>query len=990
MPSSREVLQMEASNASHITFNKGNGCYVTRKLGAMLVLFFVASIVTTAALVLYFSLCTAKEDAIRTSFDAVTVSDILDSSIAFTPDSHAENGNERKFMKVRLPRSVVPDSYEIKLIPFLLNDNFTFSGEVLITVNATEDADRVTLHVKEIEIEEKSVVVKRSDGGSQEIERFSNDTEQQVFVIHTRGMLRRGEQYRIGMKFTGILNDKLQGFYRSSYTVGNTTRWIATTQFQATDARRAFPCFDEPAMKAKFKLFIGRPKNMSSLSNMPQINNGKPVPGLPDYVWDEYEQSVPMSTYLVAFVVSDFVNITSKNRFAVWARSDAISQAKYALEIGPKCLKYFEEYFDIDFPLPKVDMIALPDFAAGAMENWGLITYRETAMLYEEGISTRSNKQRVATVVAHELAHQWFGNLVTPVWWSDLWLNEGFASYVEYLGVEAVEPSWKILEQFVTQETQNVFALDALRTSHPISIEVHHPDEISEIFDRISYGKGASIIRMMDHFLTSQVFKSGLTRYLKRHKYSNAEQDDLWRALTEQAHEDRVLPKSVTVKTIMDTWTLQTGFPVVTVSRNYDNNTAVVVQEKFLLYKPTTNSSSDIQKQKALWWIPITYTSSDVLNFTSTYPSEWMRREKSITIRGLPSSEDWVIFNVLQTGFYRVNYDERNWKLLIKHLKDKSKMHDIIPTNRAQLIDDSLNLARAGLLNYSIAMDVTQYLYNELDYLPWESALIAFSYLDDMLIRTAGYDMFEEYILKLIQKVYEEIGFRDDMKDPQLVIYKRIYILSWACALGHEDCVKNSVKLFKDWMLSKDPDSENPISPNLKSIVYCTAIRVGGEKEWNFAWERYLNSNVGSEKDLILEALGCSSEIWILSRYLDWSMSETNGIRKQDVAKVFGALSENPVGQMLAFKFLRSQWQKLKNYLGPSMFSISTIVRSATKWINNDLEFSDLVHFAKQNSHDLGAASRAVDQVVEQAAANIRWMESNYETIVKWLTDAVR
>ncbi|KAL0271355.1 UNVERIFIED_CONTAM: hypothetical protein PYX00_008471 [Menopon gallinae] len=614
----------------------------------------------------------------------------------------------------------------------------------------------------------------------------------------------------------------------------------------------------------------------------------------------------------------------------------------------------------------------------------------ETAMLYEEGISTRSNKQRVATVVAHELAHQWFGNLVTPVWWSDLWLNEGFASYVEYLGVEAVEPSWKILEQFVTQETQNVFALDALRTSHPISIEVHHPDEISEIFDRISYGKGASIIRMMDHFLTSQVFKSGLTRYLKRHKYSNAEQDDLWRALTEQAHEDRVLPKSVTVKTIMDTWTLQTGFPVVTVSRNYDNNTAVVVQEKFLLYKPTTNSSSDIQKQKALWWIPITYTSSDVLNFTSTYPSEWMRREKSITIRGLPSSEDWVIFNVLQTGFYRVNYDERNWKLLIKHLKDKSKMHDIIPTNRAQLIDDSLNLARAGLLNYSIAMDVTQYLYNELDYLPWESALIAFSYLDDMLIRTAGYDMFEEYILKLIQKVYEEIGFRDDMKDPQLVIYKRIYILSWACALGHEDCVKNSVKLFKDWMLSKDPDSENPISPNLKSIVYCTAIRVGGEKEWNFAWERYLNSNVGSEKDLILEALGCSSEIWILSRYLDWSMSETNGIRKQDVAKVFGALSENPVGQMLAFKFLRSQWQKLKNYLGPSMFSISTIVRSATKWINNDLEFSDLVHFAKQNSHDLGAASRAVDQVVEQAAANIRWMESNYETIVKWLTDAVR
>lgn len=236
--------------------------------------------------------------------------------------------------------------------------------------------------------------------------------------------------------------------------------------------------------------------------------------GLPDYVLDVYQESVPMSTYLVAFVVSDFVNKTSGN-FAVWATSDAIHGASYALEIGPKILKFLENFFDIDYPLPKMDMIALPDFSAGAMENWGLITFRETTMLYDEGVSGNSNKQRVAIVVAHELAHQWFGNLVTPSWWSDLWLNEGFASYMEYLGVDAVEPSWKSMDQFVVNELQSVFSLDALSSSHQISVKVDNPDEINDIFDRISYGKGATIIRMMDHFLTTPIFKGGLTNYLK-------------------------------------------------------------------------------------------------------------------------------------------------------------------------------------------------------------------------------------------------------------------------------------------------------------------------------------------------------------------------------------------------------------------------------------------------------------------------------------------
>lgn len=258
---------------------------------------------------------------------------------------------------------------------------------------------------------------------------------------------------------------------------------------------------------------------MTSISNMPIKEEGVAMDDTNDYVWDIYQESVPMPTYLVAFVVSKFGYEISPDtgnnvQFRIWARKDALDQIAYAKDVGPKMLAYFEDYFDVKYPLPKQDMIAIPDFSAGAMENWGLITYRETALLFKPGVSALSNKQRIATVISHELAHQWFGNLVTPSWWTDLWLNEGFASYVEYLGVEAVQPELKLLEQFVYLDLQSVFAIDVLESSHPISIPVGHPDEINEIFDRISYAKGASIIRMMDNFLSTDTFRRGLSNYL--------------------------------------------------------------------------------------------------------------------------------------------------------------------------------------------------------------------------------------------------------------------------------------------------------------------------------------------------------------------------------------------------------------------------------------------------------------------------------------------
>lgn len=464
----------------------------------------------------------------------------------------------------------------------------------------------------------------------------------------------------------------------------------------------------------------------------------------PNYILDIYEESIPMSTYLVAFVVCDYKNLSDGN-FAVWARPDAIHSARYALSVGVRVLSYLEQFFNLSYPLPKVDMVALPDFSSGAMENFGLITYRETAMLYEEGVSAANNKQRVAIVVAHELAHQWFGNLVTPTWWTDLWLNEGFASYMEYMGVDAVEPSWKSMEQFVVNEIHNVFALDALSTSHPVSIKVENPEEINEIFDRISYAKGAAIIRMMAHFLTDEVFRHGLTNYIRDRAYQNADQDDLWRFLTDAARSAHIFDSSLTVKEIMDTWTLQTGFPVVHVQRDYEGKSFKLKQERFVLKeKVATKTSITSQNQEPLWWVPLTYTTRTEKNFKDTRPINWMKREKEMKIYDdHVHEEDWLILNIQETGYYRVNYDERNWNLINKHLQDPRRYKEISPTNRAQLINDALNLARAGYLDYNIALDVTKYLVHEEDYVPWKAATNTLNFLDVMLVKTGDYALFK-------------------------------------------------------------------------------------------------------------------------------------------------------------------------------------------------------------------------------------------------------
>ncbi|CAL4116388.1 unnamed protein product, partial [Meganyctiphanes norvegica] len=795
-------------------------------------------------------------------------------------------------------------------------------------------------------------------------------------------LLQVGQNYTLSMHFQGVLNDQLEGFYRSVYKDdAGVDRWLACTQFQSTHARKAFPCLDEPSYKATFQVWLARTENMTAVSNMPRISS-YPIADQPGWTWDEFGKSVPMSTYLLAFMISDlhYRNSTSNDHvfFRVWARENALDQVEYALEKGPDMLRFYEDFFNISFPLPKQDMVALPDFGPGAMENWGLINYRETLLLLKPSVSSAADKINVAQVMSHELAHMWFGNLVTAKWWDDLWLNEGFATFLQYLGTNSVEPSWNILDNFLIDGNHNVMGVDSLENSHPMRVKVGRSTR--ELNSNIIYRKGSAIIRMMGHFLSEKTLRKGLSTYLEELKYDNAEQDDLWHYLTQQAHNDGTLEPDVTVKMIMDTWTLQSGYPVITVERDTKGTTATIKQERFLK-KRSENSSCSTQGQ--LWWVPLSYTTKEESNFHNTVPKRWMKNsETSMKIESLPEKHEWVIFNLQETGYYRVNYDLENWYLLIHQLRsDHSKIH---AANRAQIIDDSFDLASAGLLPISTALSVYSYLLKETDFVPWEAAMANMNVLKNMFIDQPTFGALRSYLLSLLIPLYNSIGFEDDHNDHVILQQKRHSAVRWACYLKHNDCNSKAKALFNQWMQS--PSNSSIISSNVRGSVLCAAIRHGGELEWTFAWNQYLNSNSPGEKIAIQTALGCTKKVWLLIRYLDMAFTAGSGVRKQDSAGVFTSVANNPIGQAIAWSYLRNNAKRIYKYIG-SGYIINQCLYSATRGFKTHSKLKEVGKFHSDVKHILEAAGgeRVVREVTETISYNIQWMANHYQTITNWL-----
>uniref|UniRef100_A0A672YT16 Aminopeptidase n=1 Tax=Sphaeramia orbicularis TaxID=375764 RepID=A0A672YT16_9TELE len=595
------------------------------------------------------------------------------------PPSGGSSNLSFPWSRLRLPRYIIPIHYHLLLHPNLTSLSFT--GSVQIQIDVQNNTNWVVLHSKGLQISKATILDQNFEHLSDQVlPVLHNPSHEQVGIFSPR-VLSSGQKYFLYIEFGAELSEKFFGFYKSTYkTSTGETRVLASTHFEPTSARLAFPCFDEPSFKANFSVRIRRSPEFISLSNMPIVKTLEISGGLLE---DRFVPSVKMSTYLVAFVICDFKSVTATTssgiQVSIYAAPEKWQQTHYALKVAVKMLDFFEEYFNIRYPLPKQDLIAIPDFQAGAMENWGLTTYRETSLLFDPLTSSVSDKLWVTMVIGHELAHQWFGNLVTMEWWNDIWLNEGFARYMEYIAVEATYPELKV-EEYLLHTCFAAVGLDSLNSSRPISSTAENPTQIKEMFDTVSYDKGACVLHMLRYFLTDTVFQSGIVRYLRKYSYRNAHNQDLWDTLANTCSEEDFISgkhcyissqasknylfvgEHLNLTAMMSTWTLQKGIPLITVTRK--GSKLMFRQDRFLRTVLPTDPLWYSLQQGFLWHIPLTYK-TDVSNAVHRH----LMTKKTDSVH-IGDDISWVKVNTDMTGYYVVHYEDGGWDEITKVLRE--------------------------------------------------------------------------------------------------------------------------------------------------------------------------------------------------------------------------------------------------------------------------------------------------------------------------------
>ncbi|XP_010639811.1 glutamyl aminopeptidase [Fukomys damarensis] len=738
-------------------------------------------------------------------------------------------------------------------------------------------------------------------------------------------------------------------------------RSIAATDHEPTDARKSFPCFDEPNKKATYTISIIHPSEYDAISNMP-VAKKEPVDGT--WTRTTFEKSVPMSTYLVCFAVHQFTSIqkisNSGKPLTIYVQPEQKHTAEYAANVTKIVFDYFEEYFGMNYSLPKLDKIAIPDFGTGAMENWGLITYRETNLLYDPKESASSNQQRVAAVIAHELVHQWFGNIVTMDWWDDLWLNEGFASFFEFLGVNHAEKDWQMRDQVLLEDVLPVQEDDSLMSSHPIIVSVATPAEITSVFDGISYSKGASILRMLEDWMTPEKFQRGCQIYLQKFQFKNAKTSDFWEALEEAS--------SLPIREVMDSWTRQMGYPVLSVGDG-----RVIRQQRFLL-DARADPSQPPSDLGYTWNIPVRWTEKNLSDITVYNRSE----KGGITLNSLdPTGNALLKINPDHIGFYRVNYEVPTWGQIASALD--SNHTDFSSADRASLIDDAFALAKAQLLNYSEALTLTKYLGRERDYLPWQRAISAVTYIISMFEDDKElYPLIEEYFRSQVKPTADSLGWTDT--GDHLTKLLRASVLGFTCKMGDSEALKNASQLFEQWLTGTVS-----IPVNLRLLVYRYGMQnSGNETSWNYTLEQYQSTSLAQEKEKLLYGLASVKSVPLLARYLDL-LKDSNIIKTQDVFTVIRYISYNSYGKSMAWNWVQLNWDYLVSRFTINNRNLGRIVTIAEPF-NTELQLWQMKSFFEKYP-DAGAGEKPREQVLETVTNNIEWLKQNRDAIREWFSN---
>ena len=825
-----------------------------------------------------------------------------------------------------------PSHYSLH-INLTKTDQRKFSGEVEITGHLLKEP-QIVLHSKDLEINEIAV--------DQLPSQFVSGKHDELII--TRDILEPGE-HTIHIKFSGKITDAMHGLYPCYYKHQGQTKQLLATQFESHHAREVFPCIDEPSAKATFDVSLTTDKNLTVLGNMPITHQEQ----TDDSQLTTFETTPVMSTYLLAFVVGELHKKTARTKRGIetniWAGLHQDPKTlDFALDIATRTIDFFEEYFGVEYPLAKADHVALPDFSSGAMENWGLITYRESALLYDPAHTTESAKRQTATVIAHELSHQWFGNLVTMKWWNDLWLNESFANMMEYVAIDALEPDWHIWEDFATSEVISALRRDSISGVQSVKVDVNHPDEISALFDpSIVYAKGGRLLKMVRQLVGEESFRQGLKDYFTKFAYQNAEGDDLWQSIEQASGQP--------IQDIMNRWISQPGLPVIEVLS--ENGLTTLNQQRFFVGEHPEDDS--------LWPIPL---------FANQPSFDKIFDVKQKTF----SSQGDVILNTNLGAHFITSYDEVARKNLLALATD----NQLSTLDKLCFLQDSSLLVRAGDLPSADLLPLALSFKSEANEKVYDLAILSLNDLRKFVEEHPE----EKTKLKQISRefakpTFQDLGWEEIPNESDDRREKRSSALA-LMTYGEDESVLTEAKR----RFGRGIDN---ISPETRSIILSATVRHFETADMvDYLLGLYSQTpSVDLQIDISL-GLTSTQRAETVKRLLE-NIKDTTIVRPQDASYWYVYLLRNPYARTATWQWLRDSWGWVKQTFGGDK-SYDNFIRYTGSSLITRQELNEFAEFFTPMMNEPGL-ERTIKLAINEITARVEQIERDQPAVLEVISN---